>query len=60
MGFTVVEATGPRPLGLVRADGSPLFAPTLPGAAAAGLNAIAGAEELLELGWRVRDLPEDD
>jgi hypothetical protein len=60
MGFTVVEATGPRTPGLARADGSPLFAPTLPGAAAAGLNSITGTEELVELGWRARDLPEDD
>jgi hypothetical protein len=60
MGFTVVEATGPRTPGLARANGSPLFAPTLPGAAAAGLNSITGTEELVELGWRVRDLPEDD
>jgi hypothetical protein len=60
MGFTVVEATGPRNPGLARADGSPLFAPALPGGAAAGLNSITGTEELLELGWRVRDLPEGD
>lgn len=60
MGFTVVEATGPRTPGLARANGSPLFAPTLPGADAAGLNSITGTEELVELGWRVRDLPEDD
>ncbi len=60
MGFTVVEAVGPRTPGLVRADGSPLFAPTLPGAATAGLSSITGAEELLELAWRARDIPEDD
>jgi hypothetical protein len=60
MGFTVVEAAGPRTPGLVRTDGSPLFAPTLPGAAAAGLSSIMGAEELLELAWRAHDIPEDD
>jgi hypothetical protein len=60
MGFTVVEAVGPRTPGLVRTDGSPLFAPTLPGAAAAGLSSITGAEELRELAWRARDIPEDD
>jgi hypothetical protein len=60
LGFTVVEAVGPRAPGLARADGSPLFAPSLPGAAAAGLNSIIGAEELLELAWRARDLPEGD
>ena len=39
---------------LARDDGSPLFAPTLPGGKAAGLHSIAGEEELLELGWRTR------
>jgi hypothetical protein len=52
MGFSVVEAAGPRPDGLVRADGTPLFSPVLPGGAAAGLFSVAGGEELLELGWR--------
>jgi hypothetical protein len=33
-----------------------LFAPTLPGAAEAGLRSIAGEEELLELGWRTQGL----
>jgi hypothetical protein len=52
-GFSVVEATGPRPGALAR-DGSPLFASVLPGGAAAGLYSIVGEEELLELGWRVQ------
>lgn len=56
MGFTVVEAVGPRPRGLVRPDNSPLFSAHLPGGAAAGLRSLAGAEELLELGWRLSDL----
>lgn len=55
-GFTVVEAAGPRPGGLARADGSRLFDPTLPGGRAAGLFSIIGEEELLELGWRVNQL----
>ena len=55
-GFTVVEAAGPLPAGLVRADGSRLFEPTLPGGRAAGLFSISGEEELLELGWRTRQL----
>jgi hypothetical protein len=55
-GFSVVEVTGPRPRALARADGSPLYAPTLPGGAAAGLFSLAGEEELLELGWRVYQL----
>jgi hypothetical protein len=55
-GFSVVEATGPRPLALVRADGTELFSPTLTGGKAAGLYSIAGEEELLDLGWRIQQL----
>jgi hypothetical protein len=57
-GFTVVEVAGTRPVALIRADGSPLFSPTLQGGAAAGLFSLAGGEELLELGWRTRTLLE--
>ena len=52
-GVTVVEVSGAEPLGLAREDGSPLFAPTLAGGLAAGLASIEGAEELLELAWRM-------
>jgi hypothetical protein len=52
MGFSVVEAVGERPGTLARPDGTPVFAPALPGGAAAGLRSLVGAEELLELGWR--------
>jgi hypothetical protein len=52
-GFTAVEVAGPRPGSLERADGSPLFSAALPGAAQAGLASIVGAEELLELAWRL-------
>ena len=55
MGFTVVEAIGPRSANLLRPDGSPLFAPTLRGGQAARLREILGSEELLEMAWRVRD-----
>ena len=55
-GFSVVEAIGPRPLALMRADGSELFAPTLTGGQAAGLFSITGGEELLDLGWRTGTL----
>jgi hypothetical protein len=58
MAFTVVEAAGLRPVGLARPDGSPLFAPALPGGEAARLRSILGAEELLELAWRVREAGE--
>ncbi|MGZ8398411.1 MAG: hypothetical protein ACXWWN_05175 [Gemmatimonadales bacterium] len=55
-GFSVVEATGPRPLALMRADGTELFSPTLTGGKAADLYSIAGEEELLDLGWRTQEL----
>jgi hypothetical protein len=55
-GFSAVEAMGARSPRLAREDGTALFAPTLPGAAAAGLRSITGEEELLELGWRTRGL----
>jgi hypothetical protein len=55
-GFSVVEAAGPRPVGLARDDGSRLFEPTLPGGKAAGLFSITGMEELLELGWQTKEL----
>jgi hypothetical protein len=51
-GFSVAEVSGPRSIGLARADGSRLFAPTLAGGSAAQLFSVAGGEELLELGWR--------
>jgi hypothetical protein len=52
-GFTVVEAQGARADQLARPDGSALYAPVLAGGAAAGLHSVAGAEELLELGFRM-------
>ena len=55
-GFSVVEVTGPKPVALARGDGTPLFAPTLPGGAAAGLFSLSGEEELLDLGWRTHGL----
>jgi hypothetical protein len=53
-GFSVVEVSGSRPAQLRRADGTSLFSPSLPGGAMAGLFSLAGAEELLELGWRTQ------
>ena len=52
-GFTVVEASGQRPDELRRPDGTALFAPMLDGGLTAGLASLSGAEELLELAWRV-------
>jgi hypothetical protein len=51
-GFTVVDLDGYLDTALAREDGSPLFAPVLPGGAAAGLYSIAGGEELMELAAR--------
>lgn len=51
-GFTVVDLDGYPEAALAREDGSPLFAPVLPGGAAAGLYSIAGGEELMELANR--------
>ncbi len=56
MGFSVAEVEGPRPEGLARPDGTPLFAPAMAGGGAARVHSLVGAEELLELGWRVRGL----
>ena len=52
-GASVVAVEGTEPGSLARADGTPLFAPTLEGGAAAGLYSITGMEELLALAWRV-------
>jgi hypothetical protein len=52
-GVTVVEVSGVAPEGLAREGGAPLFAPTLAGGRAAGLASLEGAEELLELAWRM-------
>lgn len=49
VGFTAVEAAGPRPDAPERPDGTPLFASTL---GAGRLYSITAGEELLELGWR--------
>ena len=54
-GLTAVEVAGPRPAHLVREDGTPLFAPTLAGGAAAGLASVHGQDELLELAWRLEE-----
>lgn len=56
-GFTVVEVEGSHPRELVRPDGTPLFSPVLPGGTAAGLLSLTGAEELLELAWRLVPAP---
>jgi hypothetical protein len=51
-GFTVAEAIGTPGNLPARRDGSPLFAPALDGAAAAGLHAVVDPGELVELAGR--------
>jgi hypothetical protein len=51
-GVSVVVVQGPPVGHVTRADGSPLFSPTMPGGDAAGLLAVSAPEELLLLGWR--------
>ncbi|HSB55874.1 MAG TPA: hypothetical protein VLD58_16040 [Gemmatimonadales bacterium] len=50
--FAVVDVDGYRELKTERDDGTPLFAPVLPGGEAAGLFSIVGGDELLELAAR--------
>lgn len=52
-GLTAAQLSGPRPGRLVRADGSAVFSPTVAGGREAGLWSLQGAEELLELAFRV-------
>lgn len=54
-GFTVVEAIGTHSAEATRTESAP-FSSVLPGGAAAGLYSIAGANELVELGWRSQAL----
>lgn len=51
-GMSVVAVEGVLPANIARVDGSPLFAPTMPGGEAAGLHAVSAPEELLLLGVR--------
>ena len=53
VGFSVAEVGGKPLAETSRPDGSPLFAPLLPGGAAARLYSVEGAAELVELGARV-------
>jgi hypothetical protein len=56
LGFSVAEVGGKRLDRTTREDGSPLFAPLLPGGAQAQLFSVDGAPELVELGARASDL----
>ncbi|HEY8062721.1 MAG TPA: hypothetical protein VID74_07980 [Gemmatimonadales bacterium] len=53
-GMSVAAVAGSLPAAISREDGTPLFAPTMPGGDLAGLHAISGPEELLLLGFRAR------
>ncbi len=56
VGFSVAEVSGPRLGQATRPDGTHLFAPLLPGGAAANLYSVDGAAELVELGARASDV----
>lgn len=51
-GVSVAVAEGGPPVPARRLDGTPLFAPTMPGGAEAKLHAVTAPEELLLLGYR--------
>lgn len=51
-GVSAVAVEGPRPAAVAREDGTPLFAPTMPGGDTAGLFAVTAPDELLLLAWR--------
>jgi hypothetical protein len=56
IGFSVAEVSGARLQDQRRPDGTALFAPLLPGGAAANLYSVDGAPELVELGARAADV----
>jgi hypothetical protein len=56
IGFSVAEVSGQRKNLDKRHDGTSLFAPLLPGGAAANLYSVDGAPELVELGARAADV----
>lgn len=56
IGFSVAEVTGPRLTQAKRDNGTALFAPILPGGAAANLYSVDGAPELVELAARASDV----
>jgi hypothetical protein len=56
IGFSVAEVSGQRLKAGHRPDGTALFAPLLPGGAAANLYSVDGAPELVELGARAADV----
>ena len=55
IGFSVAEVSGARLEQQKRQDGTALFAPLLPGGAAANLYSVDGASELVELGARAAE-----
>lgn len=56
-GVSAVAVEGARPGTLAREDGTPLFAPTMPGGDTAGLFAVTAPDELLLLAWRAAGIP---
>jgi hypothetical protein len=51
-GLSLLVVEGVAPQDVRRDDGSPLFAPLMPGGDTAGLHAVVAPEELLLLAWR--------
>lgn len=51
-GLSLLVVEGAAPRNVQRDDGSPLFAPLMPGGDTAGLHAVVAPEELLLLAWR--------
>jgi hypothetical protein len=51
-GLSLLVVEGAVPRNVQRDDGSPLFAPLMPGGDTAGLHAVVAPEELLLLAWR--------
>lgn len=58
-GLSLLVVEGDPPGAVARDDGTPLFAPTMPGGDIAGLHAIVAPEELLLLAWRAVSPPEE-
>lgn len=51
-GLSLLVVEGGAPGSVLREDGSPLFAPVMPGGDTAGLYAVVAPEELALLAWR--------
>lgn len=57
-GLSVLALGGEQPEQFTRDDGTPLFAPTMPGGREAGLHAVSGPGEMLLMAWRAAEFME--